>query len=252
VTPLIEGDETTLTQLFVNLLVNAAQSIDQVARKPNEIQIRTRTDGGRAVVEVQDTGCGISHELEGRVFDPFYTTKPVGTGTGLGLFISRCIVEAHSGTITFDSEVGRGTTFRVSLPAARHDELNSSSLSSFSRTSEAERCRAGAASALGPFIVREVARAHELTANRCYRVDAGARHDLLHPTPTQRIVLRRSSYRRPGRVSCSTRSGPEHSSALRVTRRVMRNFHHVARCLTAPNSRGVVHYPALDIGCTSC
>ncbi len=123
VTPLIEGDETTLTQLFVNLLVNAAQSIDQVAGKPNEIQIRTRTDGGCAVVEVQDTGCGISHDLQARVFDPFYTTKPVGTGTGLGLFISRRIVEAHNGTITFDSEVGRGTTFRVSLPAARHEEL---------------------------------------------------------------------------------------------------------------------------------
>ncbi len=118
-TPLIEGDETTLTQVFVNLLVNAAQAISGSVPSSNEIRIRTSTDpGGLAVVEVQDSGSGIPDELRARVFDPFFTTKPVGTGTGLGLFISRDIVESHGGTITFESEVGSGTTFRVSLPAA--------------------------------------------------------------------------------------------------------------------------------------
>jgi two-component system, NtrC family, sensor kinase len=116
-TPLVEGDETRLTQVFVNLLVNAAQSIHRRDGGRSEIRVRTRTDaGGLAVVEVADTGCGIPSELRARVFDPFFTTKPVGTGTGLGLFISRGIVEAHGGTITFESEIGCGTTFRVTLP----------------------------------------------------------------------------------------------------------------------------------------
>ncbi|HVJ18009.1 MAG TPA: ATP-binding protein [Polyangiaceae bacterium] len=117
--PVIEGDEVKLSQVFVNLLVNAAQAIGDRATDQNEICVRTSTDElGDAVVEVQDTGSGIPDELRARVFDPFFTTKPVGTGTGLGLFISRGIVEAHGGTLTFESEVGRGTTFRVSLPPA--------------------------------------------------------------------------------------------------------------------------------------
>jgi len=117
--PVIEGDEVKLSQVFVNLLVNAAQAIGDRATDQNEIRVRTSTDErGDAVVEVQDTGSGIPDELRARVFDPFFTTKPVGTGTGLGLFISRGIVEAHGGTLTFESEVGRGTTFRVSLPPA--------------------------------------------------------------------------------------------------------------------------------------
>ena len=118
-TPLIQGDETKLTQVFVNLLVNAAQAMQDVTPYRNEIELRSSTDPvGHAVVEIHDTGCGIPDELQARVFDPFYTTKPVGLGTGLGLFVSRSIVEAHGGSITFESEVGRGTTFRVSLPPA--------------------------------------------------------------------------------------------------------------------------------------
>jgi signal transduction histidine kinase len=118
-TPVIQGDETKLTQVFVNLLVNAAQAMQDVTPYRNEIELRSGTDPvGRAVVEIHDTGCGIPDELQARIFDPFFTTKPVGLGTGLGLFVSRSIVEAHGGSITFESEVGRGTTFRVSLPPA--------------------------------------------------------------------------------------------------------------------------------------
>ncbi len=118
-TPIVQGDETKLTQVFVNLLVNAAQAMRDVTPYRNEIELRCGTDQvGHAVVEIHDTGCGIPDELQARVFDPFFTTKPVGLGTGLGLFVSRSIVEAHGGSITFESEVGRGTTFRVSLPPA--------------------------------------------------------------------------------------------------------------------------------------
>jgi signal transduction histidine kinase len=118
-TPIVQGDETKLTQVFVNLLVNAAQAMQDVTPYRNEIELRCGTDQvGHAVVEIHDTGCGIPDELQARVFDPFFTTKPVGLGTGLGLFVSRSIVEAHGGSITFESEVGRGTTFRVSLPPA--------------------------------------------------------------------------------------------------------------------------------------
>jgi signal transduction histidine kinase len=68
------------------------------------------------VVEVEDTGCGIPPEHRPRLFEPFFTTKPVGQGTGLGLSVSFGIVRDHGGAIDVESEVGRGSTFRVRLP----------------------------------------------------------------------------------------------------------------------------------------
>ncbi len=115
--PLVEGDETRLTQVFVNLLVNAAQAIPLGAPDRHEIRIHTLTDAaGQAVVEVRDDGSGIPDEIQARVFDPFFTTKPVGTGTGLGLFICHGIVEGHNGSIGFETDAGCGTVFRVTLP----------------------------------------------------------------------------------------------------------------------------------------
>ena len=117
--PLVDADAARLGQVFINLLVNAAQALPDGRRAANAIRITTSTDAaGRAVVEIADTGCGIPSTVLARIFDPFFTTKPVGIGTGLGLSISRNIVNGMGGEITVDSEEGHGTTFRVILPPA--------------------------------------------------------------------------------------------------------------------------------------
>ena len=117
--PLVEADDARLGQVFINLLVNAAHAFKDGNADTNEIRIVTSTDPeGRAVVEVCDNGPGIAPALLGRVFDPFFTTKPVGGGTGLGLAISHHIVTAARGELSVESAPGRGTVFRVVLPAS--------------------------------------------------------------------------------------------------------------------------------------
>jgi PAS domain S-box-containing protein len=101
-----------LDQVFMNLLINAAQAIEV----RGTITIRTGQEGDSVWVSVSDTGKGIPPEIIPRLFDPFFTTKPVGKGTGLGLSVSYNIVEKHGGKIEVQSEVGKGTTFRVWLP----------------------------------------------------------------------------------------------------------------------------------------
>jgi two-component system, cell cycle sensor histidine kinase and response regulator CckA len=115
--PLIEANEARLGQVFLNLLVNAAQAIPAGHALDNEIRVTTSTDArGGIRVEVRDSGSGIDRAAIPRIFDPFYTTKPEGVGTGLGLWICQGIVASLGGAITVDSEVGRGTTFVISLP----------------------------------------------------------------------------------------------------------------------------------------
>jgi signal transduction histidine kinase len=118
---LVDANEGRLGQIFVNLLVNAAQAIAEGEVDKNEIRLVVRSDGTWVVIEVRDTGCGIPPEIRGRIFEPFFTTKPVGVGTGLGLSIAHKLVLAANGEIDVDSERGRGTTFRVRLPAARDE-----------------------------------------------------------------------------------------------------------------------------------
>ena len=111
--PQVQGNAVQLAQVFVNLLVNAAQAMPQTG---GEIRLTTRVQDGSAVVEVRDTGCGISPENLERIFEPFFTTKPAGEGTGLGLAISHEIIRALGGELSVESTVGEGTTFRILLP----------------------------------------------------------------------------------------------------------------------------------------
>jgi two-component system NtrC family sensor kinase len=110
--PKIKGYPQQLNQVFMNILVNAGQAIPE----KGEIQIRTRAFDGQVEIRIQDTGTGISPENLKKIFDPFFTTKEIGKGTGLGLHVVHSIVEKHRGTVEVTSEVGRGTTFTISLP----------------------------------------------------------------------------------------------------------------------------------------
>jgi len=118
--PAVEASESRLGQVFLNLLINAAQAIQEGNASANEIGIATATDqAGRAVITISDTGSGIAPEVIERIFDPFFTTKPIGVGTGLGLFICHGIVKGLGGELTVESTVGKGSRFRVSLPATQ-------------------------------------------------------------------------------------------------------------------------------------
>ncbi len=115
--PLVDGNESRLAQVFLNLIVNAAQAIPDARSEDNQVRISIYTDAsGDAVAEVADTGVGISPEILPRIFETFFTTKPVGVGTGLGLAICDQIVHAMDGHIEIDSKPGHGTTVRVILP----------------------------------------------------------------------------------------------------------------------------------------
>ncbi len=119
VVPPVLANGARLGQVFLNLLINAAQAIPEGQVEKNEIRVVTRTDDlGRAIVEVRDSGSGIPPDVVGRIFDPFFTTKPIGIGTGLGLSICRSIVTALGGLIAVESQVNKGTVFRVTLPSA--------------------------------------------------------------------------------------------------------------------------------------
>ena len=110
-----------LNQVFLNIIVNAAHAIgeatDDGANGRGRISIQTRSEGDRNVIRISDTGAGIPEEARGRIFDPFFTTKGVGKGTGQGLAIARSVVvDKHGGTIDFETETGKGTTFVIRLP----------------------------------------------------------------------------------------------------------------------------------------
>ena len=111
----VTANANQLQQVLVNLLSNACGAIDGTGR----ITVRTRNVGAEVLLEVEDDGCGIPAEARERIFMPFYTTKPQGEGTGLGLAVTYGIVESHAGTISFETEEGVGTTFALRLPVMR-------------------------------------------------------------------------------------------------------------------------------------
>ncbi len=113
--PSVLADGNRLKQIFVNLIMNALQAMEN----GGVLHVRTSSPDDRSVeVQVADTGAGIRDEAVGRIFEPFFTTKEPGTGTGLGLFITKTIVDRLGGAISVHSIHGEGTTFTVSLPAA--------------------------------------------------------------------------------------------------------------------------------------
>ena len=109
----ILGDETQLGQVALNLVINAVQAMKA---KGGTLFIRTRKDDAHVYMAFEDTGPGISEENRKEIFTPFFTTKENGKGTGLGLAIAQHIIREHGGEITMQSEVGKGTTFTVTLP----------------------------------------------------------------------------------------------------------------------------------------
>ncbi len=121
--PSVDGNESRLGQVFVNLLVNAAQAIPLGRADEHVVRVTTRhepaQDGGpgRVIIEIIDSGEGMAPQVLARLFTPFFTTKSVGEGTGLGLSICHRIVTAHGGEIRVESKVGAGTTFRIILVA---------------------------------------------------------------------------------------------------------------------------------------
>jgi signal transduction histidine kinase len=111
-----------MNQVFLNLVVNAAHAIaERVSATPGEkgrISLSSRVQDSWVEIKVGDTGAGIPEAIRDRVFLPFFTTKPVGKGTGQGLSIVHSVITKSGGTIDFESEVGRGTCFTIRLPAS--------------------------------------------------------------------------------------------------------------------------------------
>jgi len=117
-TPMVMASEGRLSQVFLNLIINATHAINEGDVERNEIRVRTWAEDEHVFAEVRDTGCGIPKENLDKLFEPFFTTKKIGVGSGLGLAISKSIVEGYGGTISAESEVGEGTCFTICLPHA--------------------------------------------------------------------------------------------------------------------------------------
>jgi signal transduction histidine kinase len=111
--PEIECQPSHINQVIMNIVVNGAHAI---SGDRGVITIRTGCQDEHVWIEISDSGAGIPKEIQSRVFDPFFTTKPIGSGTGLGLSLSYGIIQKHNGQIEVQSEPGKGTTFRITLP----------------------------------------------------------------------------------------------------------------------------------------
>ena len=117
--PPVRGNAARLEQVFVNVLINAIKALPPDPDQPHEIHVAAEHFGDRVTVTIRDTGCGIPPALRGRIFEPFFTTRDVGHGMGLGLSVSKTIVENQGGQIEVDSVENVGTTVRVHLPTHR-------------------------------------------------------------------------------------------------------------------------------------
>ncbi len=112
--PRVKGNADNLQQVFLNLLLNAIQAMPDGGK----LRVKSYVEDNSLKLDVSDTGIGITRENLDKVFDPFFTTKEVGKGTGLGLSVSYGIIKKHRGVIAVESEVGKGTTFSITLPCS--------------------------------------------------------------------------------------------------------------------------------------
>jgi signal transduction histidine kinase len=116
-----------INQVVLNIVVNAAHAIADAIKDSGgrgKITVKTAVADNHVVISIGDTGGGIPAHIRDSIFDPFFTTKEVGRGTGQGLSIARGVVKAHGGTLDFETELGKGTTFFVRLPIAQsHEEF---------------------------------------------------------------------------------------------------------------------------------
>src|SRR5512136_2426621 len=116
--PPILGDRNSLQQVFINLIINSMDALEGKKDEKPTVTVRTYSENGKVCVEVKDNGSGIPKEIQEKIFDPFFTTKGPEKGTGLGLAIIASILHQHRASIWLESEVGKGTQFKVSFPAA--------------------------------------------------------------------------------------------------------------------------------------
>ena len=120
--PSILGDRNSLQQVFINLIINSMDALEGKKDEKPTVTVRTYSQNGKVCVEVKDNGSGIPKEIQEKIFDPFFTTKGPEKGTGLGLAIISSILHQHHANISLESEVGKGTQFKVSFPAASCSE----------------------------------------------------------------------------------------------------------------------------------
>ena len=185
--PNVDGNEARLGQVFLNLIVNAAQAIPEGNAEQNVIRVSTEIDAAsrRVAVEIRDSGAGIPAENLTRIFDAFFTTKAIGVGTGLGLSICHKIVSGIGGEIQVTSQIGKGTVFRVLLPATSDEAALSQPMATVGPPSRRGRVlivddEPMVARALGRVLGHE----HEVTVastagDACQRVIAGERYDVI-------------------------------------------------------------------------
>jgi signal transduction histidine kinase len=186
--PPVEANEGRLGQVILNLLVNAAQAIPEGSAKTNKIRVTTRAlPGQRVSVEVLDTGAGIPAANLERIFDPFFTTKPIGVGTGLGLAICHRIITDLGGEMSVESEVGKGSVFRVVLPVAQRDTVVAQPHAKDESSRHARRGRILLVDdevALCRAVQRALSRHHDVTVSNSgreaiSRVVSGERYDVI-------------------------------------------------------------------------
>ena len=214
--PPVVANEARLGQVFLNLIVNAAQAIGEGRAETNRIRVATRLVEGRVCVEVSDTGSGIPAAILPRIFDPFFTTKAIGEGTGLGLAICHRIIARLGGNIEVQSTVGEGSSFRVYLPVyerARNEEPEKAALSSSKALRRARILVVDDEATVARAVERTLSPEHEVVtiptvAEALERLAAGEHFDLILSDVMMPQLTGADFYTMLRRVA------PQHASAM--------------------------------------